>query len=511
MWRWVLYRLALFAFIVWGSILTIRFVIERNEVNSQPLPSPQSAPDKKEESTPKDITFEDVKFPDDFFFGTASSDFQTTGGNGLSDWKLYIDECVKSQIKCRDKNDPKSFVGPGTGTDFLNRYKEDFDLAGQFNDQVHRLSFEWARIEPEDGKLDKEAIKKYKDIILYMKSKGIEPMICLNHFTLPLWFAEKGGWESPEAAFYYSRYAQVIAKEIGLPLKVKWWLTFNEPQVMLLPYTKGNWPPNKPVKKIQDQEGVQRALRVVSNLIDTHRLAYRTLHSILGDKIMVSYASAPGPFYPHNPESPLDQIAYNISTALDTLGFDYAVGRTDRDFIGLNYYGRVKLTLHISFWDSVKRMSVPKAWLTQEKPFAIQWEMPIERKQGDRPKEFYPQALYDLIMKFKDFGLPIVITENGLSDSEDKFREEFLVIHLKAINDAMKDGVNIIGYQYWALTDTWEWDGVFSQMGLIGIDRENSLERKLRPSARTYGEIIKTHTIKKELLEKHKELLVDPN
>ena len=114
-------------------------------------------------------------------------------------------------------------------------------------------------------------------------------------------------------------------------------------------------------------------------------------------------------------------------------------------------------------------------------------------------------------MKFKDFGLLIVITENGLSDPEDRFREEFLVIHLKAVSDAIRDGVNIIGYQYWALTDTWEWDGAFSQMGLIGIDRENSLARKLRPSALIYGEIIKTHTIKKELLEKHKELLVEQN
>ena len=499
MWRWIVFRLALFAFIIWASITVFSLLIEKNKIDRNQSTEPSSVSDKKDEFPPKDITFEDITFPKNFFFGTASSDFQTTGGNGQTDWNKYADS-LKPPL-----------VGPGSGTDFLSRYREDFDLAEQFNDQVHRLSLEWARIEPEEGKFDRYAIEKYKEIFLYMRSRNIEPMVCLNHFALPIWFAEKGGWESPEAAFYYSRYAQEVAEKLGKPLKIKWWLTFNEPQVMLLPYTKGNWPPNKPIKNIQDQEGVQRALKVASNLIDTHRLAYRTIHSILGDKIMVSYASAPGPFYPHNPESPLDQIAYNISTALDTLGFDYAVGRTDRDFIGLNYYGRVKLTLHISFWDSIKRMSIPKAWLTQEKPFAIQWEMPLERKQGDRPKEFYPKALYDLVMKFKDFGLLIVITENGLSDPEDRFREEFLVIHLKAVSDAIRDGVNIIGYQYWALTDTWEWDGAFSQMGLIGIDRENSLARKLRPSALIYGEIIKTHTIKKELLEKHKELLVEQN
>ena len=376
MWRWIVFRLALFAFIIWASITVFSLLIEKNKIDRNQSTEPSSVSDKKDEFPPKDITFEDITFPKNFFFGTASSDFQTTGGNGQTDWNKYADS-LKPPL-----------VGPGSGTDFLSRYREDFDLAEQFNDQVHRLSLEWARIEPEEGKFDRYAIEKYKEIFLYMRSRNIEPMVCLNHFALPIWFAEKGGWESPEAAFYYSRYAQEVAEKLGKPLKIKWWLTFNEPQVMLLPYTKGNWPPNKPIKNIQDQEGVQRALKVASNLIDTHRLAYRTIHSILGDKIMVSYASAPGPFYPHNPESPLDQIAYNISTALDTLGFDYAVGRTDRDFIGLNYYGRVKLTLHISFWDSIKRMSIPKAWLTQEKPFAIQWEMPLERKQGDRPKEF---------------------------------------------------------------------------------------------------------------------------
>lgn len=442
----------------------------------------------------KKNAFEDTQFSDNFFFGTASSDFQTTGGNGLTDWNEYV------------KSFQPPLVGPGIGTDFLNRYKEDVDLAAQFGNQVHRISLEWARIEPAEGKFDQKAINKYKQIFLYMKHKKIEPMICLNHFALPLWFAEKGGWESPDAAYYYSRYAEIVAREIGLPLKIKWWLTYNEPQVMHIPYTKGKWPPNKPIKSLQDSTGVQRAMKVASNIIDSHRLSYRAIHRILRNQdVMVSYASAPGIFYPHNPASSLDMIAFNIGNGLDTLLFDYATGRVDKDFIGLNYYGRVKL----KFYVSVSGVMLP-SWLTEKRPFAIEWEMPIHRKQGSRPKEFYPQALYDLIMKFKDMNLPIVITENGLSDPNDKFREEFIVIHLKLIHNAIQDGANVIGYQYWALTDTWEWDGSFSQMGLIKIDHENgTLDRTLRPSTKIYAEIIRTHKISKELLEKHKELLVN--
>ena len=250
MWRWIVFRLALFAFIIWASITVFSLLIEKNKIDRNQSTEPSSVSDKKDEFPPKDITFEDITFPKNFFFGTASSDFQTTGGNGQTDWNKYADS-LKPPL-----------VGPGSGTDFLSRYREDFDLAEQFNDQVHRLSLEWARIEPEEGKFDRYAIEKYKELFLYMRSRNIEPMVCLNHFALPIWFAEKGGWESPEAAFYYSRYAQEVAEKLGKPLKIKWWLTFNEPQVMLLPYTKGNWPPNKPIKNIQDQEGVQRALKV---------------------------------------------------------------------------------------------------------------------------------------------------------------------------------------------------------------------------------------------------------
>ena len=463
--------------------------------NQQQTPPPV---ENKGKSPPKKIKlqFEDITFQENFFFGSASSTFQTTGGDGNTDWNVYINQNSGEKDK-----DGKVFIGPSSGTDFFNRYKEDYDLAGEIGIQVHRLSLEWSCIEPEEGKFSQECMNKYLAIFSYMKSRGIDPMICLNHFALPLWFVEKGGWESNDAAYYYSRYAHIVAAKIGKPLNIKWWLTFNEPQMMLIGYTKGVWPPNKPVKGIFDAEGTERALFVASHLIDAHRLSYRLIHKIIGPKTMVGFASAPGSFYPEDSDSTLDQIAYNIYNSIDTLMFDYAVGKVDRDFIGLNYYGRTKLKLHISLPGAVK------SWLTTENPVNFQWYGPDERKQGNRPKEFEPRALYELIMKFKDIGLPIVITENGLSDDKDEFREEFITIHLKAIHDAMRDGANIIGYQYWALTDTWEWDGSFSQMGLVKIDRDNHLDRQLRSSALTYGEIIKSHKITKELLEKHKELL----
>ncbi len=434
---------------------------------------------------------EDIEFPKNFFFGTAYSDFQTTGISKTSDWNDYINT-LKPPL-----------VGPGVGNDFFNRYKEDLDMAGQLGIQVHRMSLEWSRFEPEEGKWDMEMVKKYRIIFAYMKKQGVEPMICLNHFPLPKWFADMGGWENPKAAYYYGHYAEFIAKNLGIPLNIKWWLTFNEPQfVISIPYAKGAWPPFKKIDGFADRKGMERLTFVASRVMDAHRLSYRNIHKVLDrhvKNVMVSYASAPGSFYPNNPDSNLDQFATNIYTTLFTDAFDSLIGNADRDFVGLNYYGRTKLKMHISVYNLIP-------WLTEDKPLAIEWVKPETQKS--RHKEFYPKGLYDLIVHFKKFDLPIIITENGLDDDSDNFREEFVVVHLKAIHDAIKDGANVIGYQYWALTDTWEpGDNSFSQMGLIKIERDDNLARSLRPSAWTYAEIIKTHKITKELLEKYKGLL----
>ena len=487
-----------------GLTLILSIFIDNGKKSSnQPSPLPQTLPNKKgveQKPVPENKNFitEDINFPKNFFFGSAYSDFQTVGISEASDWHEYIQNMKPPQ------------VGPGIANDLFNRYQEDFDLAEKIGLQVHRISLDWARIEPEEGKYDMAVVKKWKDIFRYMQSKGVQPMICLNHFPHPKWFADKGGWENPESPKIYSEYAKFLAINIGVPLKIKWWLTFNEPQfVISIPYGKGGWPPFKSVENLTDVSGTERLMKVTSNVMDGHRLAYRTIHLVLDkrmtgkNKAMVGFASAPGSFYPNDANSRLDQFAGNIFNTIHTLVFDSFIGNADRDFIGLNYYGRTRLKMHISLWKNV----LP--WLNEEKPFAIEWVNEGANRPNTRPKEFYPRALYDTIMKFKNMNKPIIITANGLDDDADKFREEFLIIHLKAIHDAIRDGADVIGYQYWALTDTWEpGDANFSHMGLIRIDREkDTLNRSLRPSAETYAEIIKTKKITKELLQKHKELL----
>ena len=506
---WPLLTIVCTLFFSTTILVYFAFKIHRNhhealKVNSFPatnnpstIVQPEIIPRRLE---PKKMDFtsnKDLIFPKKFLFGTAYSDFQTAGIGSKSDWHKFI-----SELK-----EPK--IGPGIGNDLYTRYREDFNLAGQINIQIHRISLDWSKFEPEPGKWNMEMVKTYARIFQYMRSKGIEPMICMNHFPHPQWFADMGGWENPNAPELYARYAQFLVKEFGIPLKIRWWLTYNEPQVMVgVAYGKGGWPPFKYVKDLSDTEGIERLFKVSGFIMDGHRLSYRAIHKALdpyfsspNKKLMVGIASAPGTFYPNDPDSSLDKIAFNFHHVLSTMLFDRFIGNYDRDFIGINYYGIARLKMHISVGKYVL------SWLTETKPFAIEWVADSTAQPNSKPK-FYPAALYEQIMRFSDAKIPIFVTENGIDDGTDKFREEFLTVHLSAIHKAIEDGANVIGYQYWALTDTWEpGDYRFSEMGMIKIDRTNNLTRSLRPSALVYGEIIKTHKIKKELLEKHKDQL----
>src|SRR3989344_1156294 len=255
----------------WNSYLT-----KKTRDNAPPIKEAGSEKITKQNNKTASslVKFEDAVFPENFFFGSAYSDFQTAGISKASDWHEYIQN-IKSPL-----------VGPGIANDLFNRYQEDFDLAGEIGIQVHRISLDWARCEPEEGKFDKACIEKWKEIGRYMKSKGIQLMICLNHFPHPKWFAELGGWENVKAPYYYARYAEFIARNIGVPLETKWWLTYNEPQfVISIPYGKGGWPPFKTVENFADIKGTERFLKVAGNVMDGHLLAYRAIHKVMDSSI----------------------------------------------------------------------------------------------------------------------------------------------------------------------------------------------------------------------------------
>ncbi|HET8884704.1 MAG TPA: family 1 glycosylhydrolase, partial [Candidatus Saccharimonadales bacterium] len=197
-----------------------------------------------------------LKFPKHFLWGAATAAHQVEGDthNQWTVWELenahslatqssyHFDDLDNwSQIMAAAKN-PDNYVS-GTSTDHYSRYKQDFDLLEKMNMNAFRFSIEWSRIEPRQGVWDVAAIEHYKQYAADLKRRGIEPIVTLFHFTLPVWFSELGGFEKRRNVQHFTRFADKMIRELGT--NVRYVVTINEPEVYANEsYFGGHWPPN---------------------------------------------------------------------------------------------------------------------------------------------------------------------------------------------------------------------------------------------------------------------------
>ena len=146
-----------------------------------------------------------LKFPKNFLWGAATSAHQVEGGN-KNDWSEWEKNNAKKLAKKAKDNyqswqkekfpemfDEKNYIS-GIACDHYHKFKEDFDLAKSLGHNAHRFSIEWSRIEPEEGKFNEKEIEHYKQVILALRERGVEPFVTLWHWTIPIWLAKKGGW-----------------------------------------------------------------------------------------------------------------------------------------------------------------------------------------------------------------------------------------------------------------------------------------------------------------------------
>ena len=170
-------------------------------------------------------------WPKGFIWGTGSSSTQSEGAAQRSDWYAWE----------RAGHAPLS----GEGNGFSTRFAEDFALLGQHSLRHHRLSFEWARIEPEEGTHDQAAIDHYRQMLLCAREHDIEIWACLHHFSLPDWFARAGGFLKPEnRLLYWARHVDFIANTFGD--LVSGWQPVNETNYYPTAAFLGRgWPPGK--------------------------------------------------------------------------------------------------------------------------------------------------------------------------------------------------------------------------------------------------------------------------
>lgn len=425
-------------------------------------------------------------FPNDFLWGTATAAYQVEGCNTGSDWWLW--ENTPGKIHNGDRS--------GLACDWWGgRWQEDFDRAARAGQNAHRLSLEWGRIEPRPAIWDEDALDQYRAMLQGLRDRGMEPLVTLQHFTLPIWIYEKGGWENPEIVDWFARYARKAAVALGDLCQR--WVTLNEAtNAAINGWLLGNFPPGK-----HDLFGT---LRVIPTMIKAHGAGYRAVHHARPEA-QVGLAVYVRGFEPARPGFPLDRMVADLqSRVVNTVFPEAARTGTIRlpghrpevvaglagtlDFFGLNFYTRDFVAFDLS-----RPMEL----------FGRRFYGKDDELDETGFNAMSPDGLFKALRWTRQFGVPIVISENGWADATDSQRPRFLLRQLRQVWRAVNFNWPVQGYFYWTLVDNFEWERGWSQrFGLWELDPETQ-ERRERPSARLYAEICESGSISSAMVERY--------
>lgn len=417
-------------------------------------------------------------FPAGFAWGVATSAHQVEGGNSNNQWSAWEKQ---GRIKSGDH--------VGLACDWWRNAEQDFDRAQELGVNALRLSLEWSRIEPEPGRWDNAALDRYRAMLKALHERRVRPFVTLHHFTNPLWFEARQGFAAPESVSLFQRYTRRVISALG-DLCTDW-TTFNEPNVYAaLGYFLGEFPPGKRGRFLQ-------AALVTRNLCLAHAAAYRTIHSLQADA-NVGWAQHYVVFKPRRPQSPVDRwlsrfidrrfnenFAESIQSGrapfpLNKLGQDLAEVKDTCDYVGINYYSRLRAGLALG----------------SPQTLFFQLTVPPHKPQGDSGVEIpygeaYPEGLRHAVQHFAPFKKPIYILEHGVPDRADRIRPWLIESAIGQMRDLLSEGVDLRGYFHWSLTDNFEWnEGWHLRFGLIELDPQTQA-RTPRPSAQLYSEIIR--------------------
>ena len=405
----------------------------------------------------------EFKLKDGLLMGVSTAATQIEGGAVDSNWNDWY-----RQGKIKDGTDP------ATGNDHWEKWEEDIDLMAAMGIQTYRFGIEWARLVPVPGKINGEAVQRYRQEILALKNRGIVPLLTIHHFTNPMWFERMGGFTKRENLHYYLELVELTADRFGD--LVSDYITINEPNVYATnSYFFAQWPPAK--------ASLTDTIKVMENMAYCHIKAYKILHEkrkAMGyTDTKVGVANHLRIFAPKNPSNPWHCISAKLTEYLFqgallkamTLGrFLFPLrnfGKLPRgeysDFNGVNYYTRSTVS---GIGDGVRENS----------------------PRNDLDWEIYPQGIVECAQKLQAIlPRPLWVTENGTCDNDDRFRSRYLYEHLKAVSES---NLSFERYYHWCFCDNLEWiEGNWAKFGLVSVNPETRV-RTIKKSGRFYSAVI---------------------
>ena len=491
-----------------------------------------------------DGTVAALAFPEGFHWGVSTAGFQSEMGAGApldvnSDWWQWLHDPINKLLLGWKGGVPEN--GPGAYT----QYVTDARLAREgVGADTFRMSIEWSRIFPNsteavdisngvtpevlaqlDALANADEVAHYADQLAAMHAAGLDPMVTINHFTLPLWVHNPaqarvkellgltpqtaGGWVSSSTVTEFEKYSAYLAWKYGD--QVTNWVVLNEPvNSMLTSYYAIPFATNFPPALVRT-DLVAVGLR---NEAAAYSASYDVIHE-LDPNAQVGFALNMYTWRGGDPTNPRDQQAAAQFSDFYNRWFPDAVlrGEVDAnfdgvitpdeihpdlagkaDYFGVNYYSQ---GIVIGYGG----LSVPSLPIVKGYPeFSPLLNVVLGgclpgTECSDTAQIINPAGLRDVLDIADSYGIPLWVTESGLADAADANRASYTVRHLAVINKAIADGMDIRGYTAWSLTDNLEWVlGYDPRYGLYSYDPV-TLERTPRPSVSLIHDIFAGNAI----------------
>ncbi|XVF85830.1 hypothetical protein PTKIN_Ptkin17bG0149300 [Pterospermum kingtungense] len=459
-----------------------------------------------------------ASFPKGFVFGTSSSAYQYEGavkedGRGPTIWDTFS----RTFGKIIDGSNADVAV------DQYHRYTEDIQLMKNMGMDAYRFSIAWSRIFPNGtGEINQAGVDHYNNFINALLDEGIEPYAALYHWDLPQALEDKyNGWLDPQIIEDFAMYAETCFQKFGD--RVKHWITFNEPDTFTVQgYDTGFHAPGRCsiVLHLFCKEGNSgtEPYIVARNVLLSHATAvniYRTKykakqHGSIGVAFNVMWYE-PETNSTEDIEATQRAQDFQLGWFLDPLMFgNYPSSMITRvgsrlptfttaestllkgslDFVGINHY--------TTWYARANKTNIIGVLLHDTVSDSGAFTLPFKNGKpiGDKANSIWiyivPHGIRSLMNYIKDkYGNPpVIITENGMDDSNSiftptkkalkdekriRYHNEYLTNLLAAIKE---DGCNVKGYFVWSLLDNWEWgSGYTSRFGLYLVDYKDNLKR----------------------------------
>ncbi|MBF6328020.1 family 1 glycosylhydrolase [Nocardia transvalensis] len=348
-------------------------------------------------------------FDDGFLWGVSSSGFQSEGRAPDSNWTRYI---------------ASGAVEPyHDSVRFLDHYTADIDRAARLGAKVFRISLEWARLQPKPDGWDGPTFAVYDAVVNAIKAAGMTPMLTLDHWVYPGWAAERGGWRNPGMVEDWLVNARKVVEHFASRDPI--WVTINEPaaylgaEMRIGALSPSEWP------------------AAMDRLAQAHNAIYDTIHEVQpGAQVTSNIGFVPGPGA---------EVAAN-QPYVDKV-------RDKLDFVGVDYYFGPDPTTLLPGSSAAGAPGM--------------WNLPLQT-------EGIYYALRHYARQFP--GKPLYVVENGMPTEDGKPRPDGYTRadHLRDtiywLQRAKADGMNVIGYNYWSITDNYEWGSYTPRFGLYTVD-----------------------------------------